>query len=95
MKLKEIEPSKKISHPISVYSKDPHFVSAITSANKEYFAELPAKALIVRIDEETFEEIKYFWDNFCAAILKYNDGQIIHGNIVINAKCSVDCEECF
>ena len=95
MKAKEPEALKKITHPISVFSNDPHFVSSITFHDNEYKAEIPAKALFVQIDEETFEEIKYFWDNFCAAILTYSGGEIIHGNLVVKAKCSVDCEECF
>ncbi len=95
MKAKESEAVKKITHPISVFSNNPHFVSSISFHDKEYIAEIPAKALFVQIDEETFEEIKYFWDNFCAAVLNYTGGEIIHGNLVVKAKCSVDCEECY
>ncbi len=95
MKPKEHESIKKISHPISVYSNNPHFVSSISFHDNEYTAELPAKALFVRIDEEVFEEIKYSWENFCAAILNYSGGEIIQSNLVVKAKCSVDCEECF
>lgn len=95
MKAKDSDPPQKFSHPISVYSNNPSFVSSISSNKNRLTAELPAKALLVQIDQETFDEIKYFWENYCAAILKYTGGEIIEGNLVIKAKCSVDCEECF
>ena len=95
MKAKEPELAKKLPHPISVYSKDPNFVSSISVQDNLYTAELPAKGLFIKIDQEVYEEIKYFWENYYAAILRYTGGEIITGNLVIKAKCSVDCEECF